>query len=187
MDNKTPQPHEPTQPAPLAAEDPPAPALSPQDFRTYNRMAEHMDLFHAHFRHTWTTLHSACATNSRPAGTSLGAFLRLAADFAARLALHHAIEERHIFPVLAARMPAFRQELRLLTQHKRIHAGLERFEAYVVECQEGGRELRLGELGELMDGFGEVLWRHLDEEVLMLGAENMRRFWSLEEMRGMPM
>lgn len=101
--------------------------------------------------------------------------------------MHHTIEEEHIFPVLAARMPHFREERELLTQHKRIHEGLERLEGYVRECRSGERELRLGEVKGLMDGFGEVLWSHLDEEVVNLGAENMRRYWSLEEMERMPM
>ena len=39
----------------------------------------------------------------------------------------------------------------------------------------------------VLDSFGGVLWQHLDEEVEQLGAENMRRFWTLEEMGRMPM
>jgi hypothetical protein len=31
-----------------------------------------------------------------------------------------------------------------------------------------------------------VLWEHLDEEVKTLGADNMRRYWSLDEMKRMP-
>ena len=84
-------------------------------------------------------------------------------------------------------MPAFRAELDLLSQHRQIHNGLDKFEAYLEACREGERELRWEELSEVMNGFGEVLWKHLDEEVRELGAENMRRFWSLEEMRVMPM
>lgn len=39
----------------------------------------------------------------------------------------------------------------------------------------------------LMDTFGGVLWAHLEDEVRALGAENMRKYWTLEEMRRMPM
>jgi len=42
-------------------------------------------------------------------------------------------------------------------------------------------------LREKMDSWGEVLWKHLDQEVETLGAENMRKYWTLEEMRKMPM
>ena len=54
-------------------------------------------------------------------------------------------------------------------------------------CRSGERELRLDELKDIMDGFGKVLWTHLDDEVRTLGAENMRKYWTLEEMNTMPM
>lgn len=84
-------------------------------------------------------------------------------------------------------MPAFARELSLLTQHKQIHAGLDKFEAYLLACQSGERELRFPEIKELMDGFGKVLWTHLDEEVHELRAENMRLFWNPKEMAALPM
>jgi hemerythrin-like domain-containing protein len=164
----------------------PLPKLTPSEFRQYNRMAEHMDYYHNHFRHTWTTLMTACETNKRPAGMSIKQFLSLGEQFAAGLTMHHGIEERHIFPVLAKKMPAFRKELELLTQHKQIHAGLDRLEEYLGECRRGERELRLGEMKVVLEGFGEVLWRHLDDEVEQLGAENMRKYWTLKEMREIP-
>ena len=101
--------------------------------------------------------------------------------------MHHTIEEQHIFPVLARKMPKFRKELHLLTQHKQIHAGLDMFEEYIEKCKSGEKELRLEEMKGIMDTFGEVLWQHLDDEVEQLGAENMRKFWSVAEMRRMPM
>jgi hypothetical protein len=95
--------------------------------------------------------------------------------------------EQHIFPVLARKMPAFSKELELLTQHKQIHEGLDRLEEYLTACRTGERELRMGEMKTIFDSFGKVLWQHLDDEVKQLGAENMRKYWSLEEMRRMPM
>ena len=84
-------------------------------------------------------------------------------------------------------MPAFKQELQLLTQHKEIHNGLDKLEAYVDECKAGTKDLRMDELKEIMDSFGEVLWAHLSDEVEQLSAENMRKYWSLEEVRRLPM
>ena len=101
--------------------------------------------------------------------------------------MHHGIEEAHVFPILAKKMPAFRKELELLTQHKQIHKGLDKFEAYLEECKSGERELRLEEMKALMDTFGDVLWAHLDDEVKELGAENMRKYWTTQEIRSMPM
>jgi hypothetical protein len=84
-------------------------------------------------------------------------------------------------------MPAFKKELELLTQHKQIHLGLDKLEKYLEECSSGERELRLGEMKEILEGFGTVLWQHLDDEVEQLKAENMRKYWTLEEMRRIPM
>jgi hypothetical protein len=90
-----------------------------------------------------------------------------------------------VFPMLARKMPAFRDSEQMLAQHEVLHAGLKRLEAYLLECKYGEKELRLGEVKEIMDSFGEGLWAHLDEEVGLLGAESMRKFWTLEEMEEM--
>jgi hemerythrin-like domain-containing protein len=150
-------------------------------------MAEHMDYFHNHFRHTWNTVYRACEANKRPAGMSIRQFLATLEQFCGQLTMHHTIEEQHIFPVLAKKMPAFREELELLTQHKGIHAGLDKLEEYVADCRKGEKELQMKEVKAILDGFGKVLWTHLDDEVKQLGAENMRRFWTEAEMKRMPM
>jgi hemerythrin-like domain-containing protein len=142
---------------------------------------------HNNFRQTWNVLHGACKSGKKPQGMTLRGFLQAGDEFAHHLTIHHTIEEKHIFPILAKKMPAFRKELELLTQHKQIHDGLDKFEAYLAECRAGERELRFAELGKVMDGFGKVLWEHLDAEVHELRAENMRKFWTPEEMRRLPM
>ena len=55
------------------------------------------------------------------------------------------------------------------------------------ECKAGTKDLRMDELKEIMDSFGEVLWAHLSDEVEQLSADNMRKYWSLEEVRLLPM
>ena len=163
------------------------PPLTPSEQRIYSRMAETMTYYHNHFKSTYALLYSACSSNARPAGMSIAAFLRTAADFVQNLEMHHGIEEAHIYPLLGQRMPAFRDEKDLLGQHKMIHEGLDKLEEYVKDCKRGKRELRLGEMKGLLEGFGETLGKHLDEEVENLGAQEMRKYWSLEEMKGMPM
>ena len=132
-------------------------------------------------------MYGACEEGQRPVGMSIRQFVYTGLQFCHQLDMHHGIEEAHIFPVLAKKMPAFRKELELLTQHKQIHTGLENFQAYLQSCANGERELRLGELKILMDTFGAVLWAHLADEVEQLGAENMRKFWTLQEINKMPM
>jgi len=163
--------------------DPPLPKLTPAEFTQYNRLADLMDRYHNHFRHQWTQMHAACTANKRPAGMSIRQFLALVENFTSTLTLHHDIEEAHFFPVLGTKMDCFRVGEIMKAQHKEIHGGLEKLEKYTGECRAGRRELRMSEVLEVMDSFGEVLWTHLDLEVKNLGAENMRRYWSLEEMR----
>lgn len=116
------------------------------------------------------------------------------------LEAHHRIEEEHLFPLLARKMPQFgsptpptrgkkggkKKDCELLKQHERIHEGMEGLEKYLRACRSGEVEFELGVLRERMESWGEVLMRHLDEEVEALGAENMRRFWTVEEVRGLP-
>ena len=109
-------------------------------------------------------------------------FLRTGEEFCWHLTMHHGIEEEHVFPMLAKKMPAFQRELQLLTQHKEIHRGLDKFEQYLRECKTGEREVRLSEMKDILDSFGDVLWQHLDDEVNQLKAENMRKYWTVEEM-----
>ncbi|CAL3965739.1 unnamed protein product [Diplocarpon coronariae] len=166
------------------------PKLSVAEFRAYNSMAERMDYFHDHFRQAWTLLYTACETNRRPRNLSLKQFLSTGLQFCSHLSTHHAIEEQHIFPVLAQKMPEFKQgknAAELLRQHEEIHRGMDAFEEYLKRCRSGETELQLSLLKEKMDSWGTVLWAHLDQEVKTLGAENMRRYWTVEEMKRMPM
>lgn len=87
-------------------------------------------------------------------------------------------------------MPEFkagRNAAELLRQHQAIHHGMDAFEEYLLKCRSGETELELRVLKEKMDSWGDVLWKHLDQEVKTLGAENMRKYWTVDEMRRMPM
>ncbi|KAH8690104.1 hypothetical protein BGW36DRAFT_433059 [Talaromyces proteolyticus] len=163
------------------------PKLTPAEFRAYNRLAEHMDYFHAHFRSTWDQLYTACCNNKRPSGVSIRQFLNMGSEFISHLNTHHSIEEQYVFPMLASKMPEFRRGVHLLNQHKEIHKGMDRLEEFLEACRTGERELRLQEMKSVLDSFGKVLWEHLDDEVRTLGAENMRRYWTLEEMKRLRM
>jgi hemerythrin-like domain-containing protein len=161
------------------------PITFPSFFPSISIPTKHRLTQHNHFRSTWTTLHTATQTNKRPPNTSIRAFIALGLSFVQSLTMHHNIEEAHVFPMLAAKMPRFREQEVMKAQHRAIHDGLDRFGRYLEGCQGGEWELRLGELGEIMDGFGDVLWQHLDQEIKELEAANMRRFWTVEEMRRM--
>ncbi|OLN95665.1 hypothetical protein CCHL11_04971 [Colletotrichum chlorophyti] len=173
---------------PTTTAKPELPPLTPAEFKVYNQMAEKMNLFHNHFRQQWTILHDAAASGRRPQNMTLKQFLDTGLQFAQHLTAHHGIEETYVFPMLARRMPEFRAgRAELLRQHKQIHKGLDGFEDYLRRCRSRETELELSVLKEKMDSWGGVLWTHLDQEVETLGAENMRRYWTLEEVRNMPM
>lgn len=82
------------------------------------------------------------------------------------------------------------------SQHKQIHGGLLELKRFLEgkqrDLEKGQMEESNGQgfewerMKEIMDMFGDALWRHLDEEVEMLGAENMRWYWTLDEIRYMP-
>ncbi|KAF7591032.1 hypothetical protein BBP40_002050 [Aspergillus hancockii] len=164
------------------------PPLSLKDFGVYNRLAAQMDQFHNHFRLSWNDLQNACgAMGKRSGGLKPKQLASTGLRFCSQLDFHHKVEEEHVFPVLARKMPEFKQKQTLLSQHKKIHRGLAQLEEYLQKCRSGEEDLELAEMKRLMDAFGEVLWAHLDEEVQTLRAENMRKYWTLEEMRALPM
>lgn len=143
---------------------------------------------HNYFRQQWNLLYTAASTSRRPQNLTLKQFLSEAISFANHLNAHHGIEEAHIFPLLATRMPEFDAKRgKLVKQHGQIHKGLEEFEEYVKKCHGGKEDFEMAVLKEKMEGWGGVLWEHLDEEVRMLGAERMRVVWSKQEMMRMPM
>ncbi|KKK21758.1 hypothetical protein ARAM_007202 [Aspergillus rambellii] len=177
------------------------PQLSPSEFRIYNRMSEKMNLIHNQFRFLWTQLKDSCSlgtstsTSADPNPATNNALYLLTDDddfiltglgFCSGLSGHHSIEEWYIFPQLALRMPEFTDGDILKEQHRRIHTGLVRMEKYLERCGEGEMQLDRAEVKRVMDGFGDVLWEHLNDEVVILRAENMRKYWSLEEMEKLP-
>lgn len=135
-------------------------------------------------------LHGACEAGRRPSSLSLKQFISTGIQLCSHLSAHHSIEEQHIFPILATKMPEFKQgknAAELLRQHEEIHKGMDVFEEYLRQCKNGETELDLRVMKTKMDTWGEVLWKHLDQEVKTLGAENMRKYWTMAEMRRMPM
>jgi len=171
--------------------EPELPPLSPQEFRAYNRLAETMDYFHDHFRNSWKLLYTAASTGKRPAGMTLKQFIDEGISLVRYLETHHGIEESYFFPLLAKKMPEFRSgkgngAAELLRQHKQIHAGMDVFEDYLRKCRNAETELELSVMKEKMDLWGDVLLKHLDQEVKTLGAENMRRYWTIAEIKAIP-
>lgn len=159
-------------------------ALTPAQFRKYNRLSEQMAFYHSLLRSKWDELYAGTAPDARSPSPSR--LIRVGQEFCTHLKGHHDIEEAFWFPALGKKMESFRPGHFATEQHKEMHKGLDVLMPYLDECRRGERELRRQEVRGIMDSFREVLWTHLDEEVRELGAENMMRYWSLEEMEMFP-
>ncbi|CAN8096862.1 unnamed protein product [Discula destructiva] len=177
-----------------AEEKPALPPLSAHEFKQYNRLADHMNVFHEHFRQTWTMLYNAASSGRRPAGMSIRQFIEQGLSFLSHLETHHSIEETYIFPVLARKMPEFqaggkggKKAAELLQQHREIHRGMDLMETYLNQSKKGETDFDMRVLREKMDTWAAVLWKHLDQEVETLGADNVRKYFTLEEVRKIPM
>jgi glutamate-1-semialdehyde aminotransferase len=129
----------------------------------------------------WNRLYGVASTNRLSDGFTASTFMNLGLRFCGGLDAHHTAEERRLYPILAKRMPAFQEDLELLSQHKEIHAGLTRLSSLLNGYKYGQNPLSLGEVKECMDGFGEVLWKHLDEEVVQLSPDKLSMYWSVDE------
>ncbi|KAK6356510.1 hypothetical protein TWF718_000868 [Orbilia javanica] len=171
-------------------EEKPLPKLTAAEYKAYNRLAVIMDQYHNHFRATWTEIVTGLR-KSRPKNQSLRQFLSIAQGFCRMLDTHHNIEESYFFPILAKKMPAFQKHNKehgeMIAHHRQIHKGLEKFEDYVNACKSGEKDFVASDMLEIMESFEKILWQHLDEEVQQLGAENMRKYWTLEELKMIPM
>ncbi|WVQ68205.1 uncharacterized protein L199_006412 [Kwoniella botswanensis] len=147
--------------------------------REWNRLAVHMDQFHSHFRYEFNRVYTLADGGFHKEGMTLPRFLREAQQLYTHLDMHH-------------RIPQFKEGAREsgehLKKHKGIHDGLEKYDAFLRNSLENQSEYNPTKLREIMDGFKEVLFTHLDEEVKDLGAESMKKAgWTLDEIRRIPM
>lgn len=151
----------------------------------YNsRDASLLTCLHQHngFRRAWNSLYASATAGETDYRLSNEDMIELGLNFCRSLEAHHTAEENRVYPVLAPRMPAFREGSRLLSQHEEVHAGLGKMRSLLSDFESGEREFNLSEIKECMDDYHQVLWQHLDEEVTELSAVEMMKYWSVDEM-----
>ncbi|KAJ9111069.1 hypothetical protein QFC19_001267 [Naganishia cerealis] len=190
--------------------------LTERELREWNHMAEGMEYYHNHFRHSFDSIYQVSRVyvlhslerdtdmkyllqmadgkfHSR--GLSLQQYLKQASSLYSHLEMHHQIEEKHIFPILARKMPQFKAGAREsgahLKSHKQIHngsLGMDKYAALLTKYAADPTSYSPTELRENMDSWREVLFHHLEEEVHDLSGDSMRKAgWTLNEVKGMPM
>ena len=145
-----------------------------------------MASFHNKFRSDFKTIH-ALATTYEKRGLSFPRFVDYALSFNENLGVHHGIEETYVFPALAERMPEFAEDHEHKESHKLIHDGLDKYCDYLKLVKSAPNKYDGAHLQSLMDSLGSVLFKHLEEEERSLGKENMQKYWTLEELKRLPM
>lgn len=160
-----------------------AAAMKSAEFRTFNRLAEQMTYYHSMLRATWDELYASTASTSKAPASRV---INVGLHFCQHLKGHHDIEEAVWFPVLATKMQGFREGEFAKLQHEEMHKGLDVLQPYLMDCKRGIQDFHRQKVRNIMDSFGGILWKHMDEEVQELGAENMEKHWTLQEMRQIP-
>lgn len=145
-----------------------------------------MAAFHSKFRNDYKQIY-ALADSYEKRGLSLSRYLDFALAFDANLHFHHSIEDEHIFGVLGERMPEFREGSEHPESHLKIHAGLEHYTAYLRAVKSAPNKYDPSELRARMQAFHDVLFTHLDDEEKSLRRPNMEKYWTLEEVKRLPM
>ncbi|KAL0577322.1 hypothetical protein V5O48_004678 [Marasmius crinis-equi] len=118
-------------------------------------------------------------------GLSLPLYLDSAQRLNHHLTMHHTIEERHIFPALATKMKEFSNDSEHLKSHRGIHDGMDKVQELVNRWKKEPASYSPEEMRACLDSFREVLFNHLDQEVADLKGENLKKYWTLEEIEKM--
>ncbi|KAJ7072281.1 hemerythrin HHE cation binding domain-containing protein [Mycena amicta] len=170
----------------------------------WNRLSETMSSFHNYFKQEFNSLYEVLRAYESPTqiysriqladgsftkrGLSLNLYLDMARKLNHHLTMHHTIEERHIFPVLSLKMKQFSTETEEghIDSHKGIHEGLEDLETLVKKFKKDPTTYSPDEMRACLDGFREILFTHLDQEVEDLRGENLKKYLTLQELEMLP-
>ncbi|KAJ7178520.1 hemerythrin HHE cation binding domain-containing protein [Mycena crocata] len=154
-----------------------------------NCSTQTMASFHGYFKQEFNTIYELADGTFERRGLSLSLYLEMAKRFNSHLTMHHTIEERHIFPILAKRMPEFSTETEAghIDSHKGIHHGLEELATLVYKFKKEPSTYSPTEMRACLDSFRQVLFTHLDQEVQDLQGSNMKKYFTLEELESIPM
>jgi hemerythrin-like domain-containing protein len=167
---------------------PNGPRTSPRDKMTeqeivdwkFNRFATGMSGAHEYLENAYLDVYEL-ADCYEERGIPLHKYLYLAQDFINQLTHHHTVEEDFLFPMLAQRVPEFKKGAVHNKSHQIIHEALVEFEELLNGFKNQPETYSADQVRTVLDSFREPLMKHLVEEVTDLGAENMKKYWTLEE------
>ncbi|GAA5989129.1 hypothetical protein JCM10908_001171 [Rhodotorula pacifica] len=153
--------------------------------RDWDRMSSRMEGFHTYFRQSFKQLFELADGSFAKHGLSVKDFMGVAESFHEHLGFHHGIEEQHIFPVLAKRMPQFRDDHQ--EEHDAIHKGMDELLALISKYRSDPTSYSPDDFRRNLASWGPLLFYHLDAEVETLKPDILRRYWTIEEVRRLPM
>ncbi|BGP22993.1 hypothetical protein Rt10032_c16g5688 [Rhodotorula toruloides] len=153
--------------------------------RDWERMSSAMEGFHSYFRHSFRQLFELSDGSFEKRGMTVRDFMRLSDDFTKHLEFHHGIEEQHIFPILAKRMPQFRDDHQ--EEHDTIHEGMDSLKSLTKRLKVEPNLYSPDEFRKNLASWGPILFYHLDAEVASLKPDVLRRYWTLAEVKQLPM
>ncbi|GAA5908390.1 hypothetical protein JCM6882_007924 [Rhodosporidiobolus microsporus] len=161
------------------------PPKNPQERREWDRMSSRMEGFHRYFRSSFTQLFELADGSFGKHGLTVPDFMDVAESLLRHLEGHHGIEERYIFPVLAKKMPQFAEDHQ--EEHDAIHEGMHSLEKLISRFRSEPSTYSPTELRTNLVSWGPVLFYHLNAEVESLKPDVLRRYWTLEEVKRLPM
>ncbi|KAF8973228.1 hypothetical protein BDZ97DRAFT_668029 [Flammula alnicola] len=156
--------------------------------RKWNKLSEKMSAFHEWFKEEFNTLYELADGSFTRQGLSLPRYLDTAKAMNHHLTMHHTLEERHIFPILARSMPKFanNDDGAHIASHRGIHEGLEKLEKLVTKWKDSPSTYSPADMRACLDSFRDVLFHHLDEEVADLPGENLKKYMTLADVEALP-
>ncbi|CAE6416412.1 unnamed protein product [Rhizoctonia solani] len=150
------------------------------------KLADRMAFFHAALAAKFDNIY-ALSDGSFTKFMPLPAYLRMVMEFHDHLDAHHSIEETYVFPVLAQKMPSFAENEQHKKSHKVIHAGLDKLKDLATSWKSEPTTFSPAILRSCLDEFKTPLFNHLSEEVRDLSGENLKKYYTLEEVDRLPM
>lgn len=157
----------------------------------FGRVAEHMKLFHNGFRRDFSNIYDL-ADSYKDNGMSLPRYLQYASSLYEHLEMHHKIEETYIFPILAKKMDVFKANSDHEQEHAQMHKVLQEYDTYIKDCLGLGAsaekiKFESSKFRGIMDDLKNILFKHLDHEEHSLSGPEMKKFWTLDELKQIPM
>lgn len=128
----------------------------------FARLLQGMLPYHNHFRMEHAQIAKGLQRSQSAPKVTLIRLMQQALQLCHHLEMHHTIEEAHIFPLLADKVPSFAHNSAHIAEHAAMHAKLEELEAYASKVMQDLRSAP-GKRAEA-DGSGQPLGRSSDAD-----------------------